>query len=375
MRRAAAFLLALALSGLSGCSRALLGNYRNIEELQVIQTLGLDGREGGVFVSFSTGRDASGREVVRMGAEGESISGAMQALQGYSVSGELFFSNTGYILLGEEAARDAGSCLDYIERASEIRLDTPLFVVRGAEAGPLVTAGGGEDGDITEIMSSLERFIERRAAGYLPTCADIARSLARSGAALACAIAPARAPDGDYLTAVSRGYAVLRDGELCGYVEGDAALAAAAFLGGAGEKYVEVDGMTLKLISCGARMEPVWDGGELAGLEMALEVQASVIEARSERDLNDEQERSALEEALAGTAAGWMREVLDVSQGTGADFLGLGAELERRFPARWRDISPQWDELFPGLEIELSAGASVLRSYGFDSPPSRAGEG
>ena len=351
MRRAAAFLLALALSGLSGCSRALLGNYRNIEELQVIQTLGLDGREGGVFVSFSTGRDASGREVVRMGAEGESISGAMQALQGYSVSGELFFSNTGYILLGEGAARDAGRYLDYIERASEIRLDTPLFVVRGAEAGPLVTAGGGEDGDITEIMSSLERFIERRAAGYLPTCADIARSLARSGAALVCAIAPARAPDGDYLTAVSRGYAVLRDGELCGYVEGDAALAAAAFLGGAGEKYVEVDGMTLKLISCGARMEPVWDGGELAGLEMALEVQASVIEARSERDLNDEQERSALEEALAGTAAGWMREVLDVSQGTGADFLGLGAELERCFPARWRDISPQWDELFPGLEI------------------------
>ena len=160
----ALLVLALALSGLSGCSRALLGNYRNIEELQVIQTLGLDGREGGVFVSFSTGRDASGREVVRMGAEGESISGAMQTLQGYSVSGELFFSNTGYILLGEEAARDAGSCLDYIERASEIRLDTPLFVVRGAEAGPLVTAGGGEDGDITEIMSSLERFIERRAA-------------------------------------------------------------------------------------------------------------------------------------------------------------------------------------------------------------------
>lgn len=132
-----------------------------------------------------------------------------------------------------------------------------------------------------------------------------------------------------------------------GYVEGDAALAAAAFLGGAGEKYVEVDGMTLKLISCGARMEPVWDGGELAGLEMALEVQASVIEARSERDLNDEQERSALEEALAGTAAGWMREVLDVSQGTGADFLGLGAELERRFPARWRDISPPMGRALP----------------------------
>lgn len=218
----------------------------------------------------------------------------------------------------------------------------------GPRPGPWSPPGGGEDGDITEIMSSLERFIERRAAGYLPTCADIARSLARSGAALACAIAPARAPDGDYLTAVSRGYAVLRDGELCGYVEGDAALAAAAFLGGAGEKYVEVDGMTLKLISCGARMEPVWDGGELAGLEMALEVQASVIEARSERDLNDEQERSALEEALAGTAAGWMREVLDVSQGTGADFLGLGAELERALSGEVaRHLAPM-DELFPG---------------------------
>lgn len=374
MRRAAAFALAAALATLSGCSNRLIGNYRDLEHLQVIQTLGLDARGDGVLVSFSTGRDASGRDIVRMSAEGESISGAMQRLQGYSVGGDLFFSNTGYILLGETAAQDAGLYLDYIERNSAIRLDTPLFAVRGSDAASLVTGGGGEDGDITEIMSALELFILRRATGYLPTCADVALSLSQSGAALVSAIEPAKAPDGDYMTAVSSGYAVLKDGRICAYIGEEASAAVSIFKGRVGEKYVEVDGATIKLISGGARFEPVWDGGTLSALEISLDIRGSVIEARAERDLGDSEVRAALERAFAETVGGWAREVLAVSQECRADFLGLGADLERRFPRKWRGLVPDWEELFPGLEIELSVSSSILRSYGFDSPPGRDGE-
>lgn len=375
MRRTAAFALAAALAVLSGCSARLIGNYRSIEDLQVIQTLGLDGHGDSVTVSVSTGRDASDRGVVRMSAKGESVSGAMQRLQGYSVSDDLFFSNTGYILLGQEAALDAARYLDYIERSSSIRLDTPLFVVRGSDAASLVTGGGGEDGDITEIMSALELFIERRAEGYLPSCADIARSLSAGGAALACAIQPSMAPDGDYITAVSSGYAVLKDGRLCAYIDENCAVAVSIFQGSLGEKSIEVDGATIKLISCGAEFEPVWESDSLRGLKISLDIHGSVIEAREERNLDDPDMRAALERELASRAAGWVSEVLSVSQRSGADFLGFGAELERRFPNRWKAISENWDELFPNLEIELSASARLLRSYGFDSPPGRSGEG
>ena len=60
---------------------------------------------------------------------------------------------------------------------------------------------------------------------------------------------------------------------------------------------------------------------------------------------------------------------LATSQALGADFLGIGAELERRFPGRWKAIAAEWDELFRAVDVQVEAEWTLLRSYGYDTPP------
>ena len=187
MRRISAVLLLCAtFLPLSGCTLSVYNNYRELERLQVIETVGLDaGEDGGVVLSVSSGRDASGREPLRASAEAPSVTEAMQRLQGLSRSDELFFSGTGCILIGEAAAAQTARWLELVARSDSLRLDTPLFIVRGGEAAELVTQAGGEDGDITQIMRALISFAEKSGPARIYTCADAARSLTENGAALA----------------------------------------------------------------------------------------------------------------------------------------------------------------------------------------------
>ena len=55
----------------------LRGNYREVEELLVIQTMGLDKNGSGVKLSLAAAGDSEGK-VARMEADGVSISAAME---------------------------------------------------------------------------------------------------------------------------------------------------------------------------------------------------------------------------------------------------------------------------------------------------------
>ena len=186
MRRALAVMLSvLTFLPISGCTLSVYNNYRGLERLQVIETVGLDSAEdGGVTLSISAGRGASGREPVRASASAQSVTEAMQELQDRSRSDELFFSGTGCILLGEAAAAETARWLELIARSDSLRLDTPLFVVRGGEASELVTEAGGEESDITQIMNALMHYAEKSGPARIYTCLDAARSLIENGAAL-----------------------------------------------------------------------------------------------------------------------------------------------------------------------------------------------
>ena len=140
MKRIAYLFLTVLLLG--GC--ALPVHTRELEQLQVIQTLGCDGAPGAVTVSVSSGPDPSGEAPLRLAAEGRSLTKALETLQDASPREELFFAHTRFAVIGEAAARAGlAPLLDHFERSTQTPLTVPLFVVRGGEARQLLT--GSED--------------------------------------------------------------------------------------------------------------------------------------------------------------------------------------------------------------------------------------
>ncbi len=375
MRRSIAVVLMLcAFLPLSGCTLSVYNNYRELERLQVIETVGFDAaQDGGVVLSISAGRDASGREPVRASAEAQSVTEAMQQLQGLSRSDELFFSGTGCILLGEEAAAETARWLELVARSDSLRLDTSLFIVRSGEAAELVTEAGGEEGDITQIMQALISFAEKSGPARIYTCAEAARSLVENGAALVGAVREGEdASKEGGLTAELDGYAILGGGgRLMSYVDGEDALGIGLYCGEPGRAALTLDcGATAELAGGKVGLRPILDpDGRLAGLVAEVSVEALVMETTTQLDLSPDSAREELESELAQRAGTWVYNILNKSISLGLDFLGIGQRLEREQTELWRSLPEPWKELLPELELEVRTSAEILNIREFAGPP------
>ena len=108
MKKIASGALALLLAAgmlCSGCSTgAISSNYRPVEDLELIQPIGVDRAPEGVCLSAATGKAGEGEAPKRMTQSGVSMLAALDQLQDRTPSAELFYAQTSYLLLGEEAA-------------------------------------------------------------------------------------------------------------------------------------------------------------------------------------------------------------------------------------------------------------------------------
>lgn len=224
MHRAQTLALLLAAGLLcSGCaSGAISSNYRPVEDLMLVQTIGVDRAPEGVCLSASTGRAGENEPPQRMTQTGETVLAALDRLQDRTPNAELFYAQTSYLLLGEEAAAagELAPLLDFIARNPDMRLSAPLFLVRGATAQQAVMDTGDDKTDVTEALTALQKDTALSGASHAFSCADIARALAaRVGGWVRDALAASQALEADFLgvgqaVAVRSGHrwAAIRDG-------------------------------------------------------------------------------------------------------------------------------------------------------------------
>ncbi len=379
-KRAALLLSFLFIGLLSGCAGGwtVRVSYRDLEQLRVVQTLGIDYEDGLTRVSVSTGAGAGEDSApILKTAAASGIEEAMEELQRYSSGEDFLFSHTQFILLGEEAAReDLLHCLDFIERAPQMRADTPLFIIKNGKAASLITQTGGESYDISAVLAALLRDAGSRSLVPIGTCRDTVRTLSGSGSALLCALEAAeislvsrsaQGEEGD-LTALTAGCAVLRDGALAGYLSREEAEAACLLLGMGGHGPVPLDDGTVILTGSDCETRPLRRNGAVTGFSFSLRLRAAVAEAGRQGDPDPERLRAQLEETVFEWACG----ALSKSRGLRADFLDLVRTAERAFPGQKIPAYGAWPE---GPAFFLSVTAEIERGYDLRRPLTLEGGG
>ena len=369
MRRA--FVLALAglqlllLAGKGG----VRGNYRELEQLLVIQTMGVDARANGLTLALAAKGDAR-QGVKRMKAAGSSLTAAMERIRLESFEEELFCAHIGQLLVGEKAA-EAGleDLLADLARAPDLRLDLPLYVIREDTAERAVMQVGDDSRGICDVMDTVRQTGRRRAGCRETAAKDILADSERFGAALICALrlTPAAEQEGEPgtdapLTAALEGYGILRDGKLCRYLTAEQAVAVSFLKDETAAAEIPLRdsyGRTAVLeISGGScRVRPVWSAeGQLTGLKIDAETSAAVVEQGAGGDESYSDMLCArLEEYLARE----LESVLRVSRELKADFLGLSAQVERADPVAYQALSRDFSELLPELELEITVRARL----------------
>lgn len=376
MSRAQWLLLAgAACAALTGCAPldALPYAYE-IEDTVLLRTLGVDvatQRLDGVAVTASSGErpavgDSPGQAGVVLSAQADTVSAARTMMQSYGKD-ELFFGDVEQVVVGEGLAqRGLDDLLALMARDPELRLEARLWVVRGGSASD-VLFGGEEGGGVDDRLDAMEADAEQRSANLPRTAREALVDLARSGTTFLPALAqgPSRPGDGaEGDTAVSTaGYALFRDGALCGWAAGEEAHGIHLLLGRADAGLLECaapDGARVALLLTGVRTDytPVFRGGALAGLEVKCKVEARLAEVRGGDALSRE-ELAWLEAETARLCRTRMETALSHSRALEADYLNLRQRAALSAPWRKDELEQDWEKDFPGLAFTVNVQVKV----------------
>ena len=395
MKKAICVILALAsVFTLTGCT-SVYSNFKEIEQLLVIQDMGLDKQGGGVLLSLCSASDESTGDVPkRLYGTGDSITTALEHIYNYSFEDILFCSHISHVLIGEKAAESGiDDYLSYICRSPIMRLDIPLFVVKGSTAQDAVLKVGDGNRGVVEIMDSVEMSVGRLGNSSLYTAAETVRNLDRYGSSLICAVELAEplesdsgAPAGDSpsfsedegsaaqdeggskLTAVVYGYAVIRDGKLCKFLDRDEAIAVGFLTNKVGLTNVTVRDrhgslVVLEIDSGGSEVTPVWSGtGELTGLNIAVDVRASIVEVSGSSDTRSAEYTDHITAQLEALISDYVSRVMLTSRELRSDFLCLAQTVERDDPSAFRMLLQSFPDLLPSLELQISVSGQLTHT-------------
>lgn len=391
------------LLSLCGC-RGIYSNYREVEQIMVIQTMGIDNKSGGVNLSVASGTVSSGTGPTRLQASAESITAAKQKIRNYSQDTELFYSHVSHVVIGEDTAKDGISdILSYICRSPELRIDVPLYIVKGSTAEETVMKTGNDKLGISEALNAMRADIDSRGDSKLFSAADTMRALDKYGSTLICAVEcspsseekqdepqsserPERSgqqpgqpqsqqsggsgqqdekKSSENLTAVISGYAVIKGDKLCAYIELEQAVGVGFLINNVGISDIVVKDqysvpVTMEIDQGHSDIKPIWSNeGQLDGLDVSVNVSASVIEISGNEKFGENGYDDYLTAQLESVISDRISAIIKLSKELGADFLGLGSIVERDAPEKYYSLESSFAELLPKLEIKLSVSGRL----------------
>ena len=402
MKRGLSLLIIICmLLSLSGCS-GIYSNFRELERLLVIQTMGIDFAEEGVGISLASGAKSDGSSPVRLFSTGVSVTSAVAHILSYSQEQELFLSHTSHVVLGEEAAQNGiNGYLSYICRSPNLRTDIPLYIVKGGTAQEAVMQVGDGSKGISEVLEAVRANVDERGDSKAFSASDLLRDLERNGSGLVCAIEcspsiqeggtkqeggsgsssgtdSAESPDStggsgsgeekqekQALTAAAVGYGVIRGDRLCAYIDKDQAIGVGLLLNIVGISDIVVKDryatpVTLELDQGSSVIKPVWaEDGSLEMLDIQIKAAANIAEIGGGGHFSEPDYEDYLTAQLETAVSERVSSVIQLSKTLQADFLGLGNIVEMDDAEKYRALGGDFASLLPGLTVRISVSGQI----------------
>ena len=402
MKRGLSLLIIICmLLSLSGCS-GIYSNFRELERLLVIQTMGIDFAEEGVGISLASGANSDGSSPVRLFSTGVSVTSAVAHILSYSQEQELFLSHTSHVVLGEEAAKNGiNGYLSYICRSPNLRTDIPLYIVKGGTAQEAVMQVGDGSKGISEVLEAVRANVDERGDSKAFSASDLLRDLERNGSGLVCAIEcspsiqeggtkqeggsgsssgtdSAESPDStggsgsgeekqekQALTAAAVGYGVIRGDRLCAYIDKEQAIGVGLLLNIVGISNIVVKDryttpVTLELDQGSSEIKPVWaEDGSLEMLDIQIKAAANIAEIGGGGHFSEPDYEDYLTAQLETAVSERVSSVIQLSKTLQADFLGLGNIVEMDDAEKYRALGGDFASLLPGLTVRISVSGQI----------------
>lgn len=392
------------LISLSGCN-GIYTNFREVEQLLVIQTMGLDYSPEGISLSLASGANSKSSSPILLHGTGVSVTSAIGHILNYSQEEELFLSHVGHVVLGEEAAKNGiNKYLSYICRSPVMRIDVPMYVVKGGTAEDAIMQVGDGSTGISEALEAVYDNVGERGDSKAFSASDLVRDLERHGSALICAIecSPSaqrsggqqesgsssggegeggtgsgegtqnsgaqkekQETSGESLTVAPVGYGVIKGDQLCAYIDKEQAVGVGILINDMGISDIVVTDryaspVTLELDQGGSVIKPVWsDDGSLEMLDIQVKVAANIAEIGGGGHFGEADYEDYLTAELEAAVSERISSVIQLSKTLGADFLGLGSIVEMDDAEKYDALGQDFASLLAALPVRISVSGQI----------------
>jgi len=357
-----------------GCTtNVMVADVREIEDMEIVQTVGVDYENGEVIVTAATGKNQNSKVTI-LTARAATIGRALQKMQSYSAKKYIFFGHTKHFLIGEEAAEHGVSVfLEYVERGVDMRLDTKIYIVKGSTAEEAISGSTGEENSVTERLDSLEQDVRLLSESYVFGCGETIEELSSDGCALMAAVQLEESGNvikgEDKKSLQSAGYAVIEKGSLAGYVENEAARGLTILINKAISDMVEVpDGaggvVSVEMTSGKTKCAGEFENGELKKIVFDVKLGGNIAGIQNPIDIYNEVVVRELERSWAEGELKWFAEVMNISRELQSDFIKAGKLVKSRHPVKFEKARQgEWVEQLAETEVEIRVSTELKRSY------------
>jgi len=310
-------------------------------------------------------------------AKGKNINDMIQHLQERS-SREMFVSHRRVLLIGESlAVQGLKDVLDYYTRAPDSRLRTYVYIVKGRMAGELLDISvPSEQVPGTAIMqlakskvatgTKLSSIVSEMAAdGIVPTI-DVLEVRPTS------TLEETKGSSGGIFRL--SGSAIIKDYKLAGYLDIEK-MRGLLWIRNLTNKGVvttqmrEEEGeISFDIVNTSRRLQFILNGGKVKVI-ISLKAEGPIYENDTNLDLSNPLHIKKAEEAISDAIKTRAEQTVDVAQKElKSDIFGIGQELYRTHPRKWKELSEKWQDIFPEVEISVNAEVKVRRSGVIGAP-------
>lgn len=399
MKKIFALLLTISMiPALSGCG-SIYSNYQKVEDLLVIQAMGIDKTPAGVNITLaSASNSARGEGPTILNGGGESISRALERIKTRSNEQALFFSHIQSIVLGDETARAGiADYLSYICRSPYVRVNLPIYIMKDCSAKEAMEGVGSGSAGMSELLQSIEDNLGSGGGERVISAAEILRDDRRFGSALVCALefeeasgrsggreevssgddadaAPQGPTSGEpseadseskEMTAAVAGYAIIKDSRLCAFIDRENAVGVGFIKNQVDISPVVVrdqrgQPVTLEISDGSSEIEPLWaDDGSLLGIDVSAHVRASITETSDGEKVGTPQYSDYITSRLEAEISRRISAVLQQSRELQADFLGLAGIIEMSAPEKFSSMPRSFLDCLPELELQITVSGTL----------------
>ena len=381
----AIFIIGLILLGWGG---HLIPSRVEITDFGIIQVLGIDsGVNNGVSLSIVDENQKNSKEDSdQVGNEnivttsGKSYNDCINGLENYS---DKFFigGHIENIIIGEEICKEnLVRAIDFISKASEIRLNSNMFIAKGSSASQFMQQGTSKEYSMSSRINNInltDQILTEEKNTEASDVINILLSDNKCGVIQAIELVEnGKASNREFILSTSKdegkkfiqyaGYALIKDAKLIDYLNIDAS-SGYDFIKNNHPKqnvYIEKDGEITGINFVGSKTKVLFnfEGQNLKEIIIKTKTKNEIMQSSNGKNIFKEN-LEEIENLVAEEVKHRIESAINVAKNYQVDYIGFNKMLEMKHPYKWNKIKDNWENIFNEVPIRIEVESEINRSY------------